>query len=99
MTALVSTSIKLSWIFSAVLIVFLLVFYIFQVVRSTEAGFIISNYEKQITEFSRESKILNSDFSQLNSLVNLEIVLAGLDYEKIGKIHYLRLPGSQVAAK
>lgn len=99
MIALALTSIKLSWIFGAVLIVPLLFFYIFQVVQSTEAGFIISNYEKQIAEFSQESKTLKNDFSQLNSLANLEIMLASLDYEKIGKIHYLRLPGSQVVAK
>ncbi len=77
----------------------LLVGYIFQVARSTEAGFLISNYEKKITEMVQESKILESDFQRTNSLADLEAVLSSLSYEKVVKIYYLRLPGTQVVAK
>ena len=90
---------KFSWISAVILIAIFLVGYIFQVAQSTEAGFLISNYEKKITDLVKESKILESDFSRLNSLADLETVLSGLSYEKIEKIHYLRVPGSQVVAK
>ena len=87
------------WIIGAVLIVLLLACYIFQVVEVTRASFFISNYEKQISTFSQESKSLESSFSQLNSLASLESVLDGLNYVKVEKIHYIRLLSSQVAAK
>lgn len=90
---------RFSYIIGVVFIAILLFFYIFQITEVTKVGFLVSNYEKQIVEFAQESKILESDFSQLNSLVNLEIILSGFNYEKIEKIHYLRMPGSQVAAK
>ena len=90
---------KFSWISAVILIAIFLVGYIFQVAKITEAGFFISNYEKKIIELVRESKILESNFSQFNSLANLETILNNLSYEKVEKIHYLRVPGSQVVAK
>lgn len=77
----------------------LLVGYIFQVVQATEAGFLISNYEKRITDLAQASKILESDFQRTNSLASLETVLSNLSYEKVGEIHYLRVLSTQVVAK
>jgi len=90
---------KYSWVIGVVLTALLLACYVFQIVEVTRASFFISNYEKQITKFSQESKILESSFSQLNSLAHLESVLNGLNYVKVEKVHYIRLLGSQVAAK
>jgi len=90
---------RVSWIIGVALIAFLLVGYICQIVQSTQTGFKISSYEKQIAEFAKESQNLESSFFQLNSLANLENALAKLNYEKVERIHYLRLPGTVVAAK
>ena len=91
---------RFSWmILGTFLIALLLVFYICQVTQITKAGFFISNYERQIAEFSQESQSLETNFPHLNSLANLETILNNLDYEKVEKVHYLRLPGTQVVAK
>ena len=91
---------RFSWmILGTCLIALLLVFYICQVTQITKAGFFISNYERQIAEFSQESQSLKTNFPHLNSLANLETILNNLDYEKVEKVHYLRLPGTTVVAK
>jgi len=91
---------RFSWmILGTVLIALFLVFYIYQVTQITKAGFFISNYERQIAEFSQESQSLETNFPHLNSLANLETILNNLDYEKVEKVHYLRLPGTTVVAK
>ena len=91
---------RFSWmILGTFLIAILLVFYICQVTQITKAGFFISNYEKQIAEFSQESQSLETNFPRLNSLANLETILNNLNYEKVEKVHYLRLPGATVVAK
>ena len=92
-------SLRFLWILGFVFIVFLLAFYIFQVNEMTKAGFFISNHEKQIAEFSQESQVLSADFTILNSLANLETILAEMDYEAVGQVHYLRVPGTTVLAK
>ena len=51
-------SLKTWLILSFVLVISLLVFYVFQVNEVTKAGFFISNYERQIAEFSQESQML-----------------------------------------
>ena len=90
---------KFSWIFASVLMAGLVWGYIFQVTQSTQAGFLISNYEKKITTLAQESKILENAFPRINSLADLETVLSALSYEKIEKVYYLRVPGTQVVAK
>ena len=90
---------KFSWIVALMLMAVLLAYYVFQVARSTEAGFLIANYEKRIADLVKESKILESAFPRLNSLADLETILSTLIYEKAGKVHYLRVPGTQVVAK
>ena len=78
---------------------FLLVFYIFQVNDKTRASFLIDNYEKQVVEISQKSEMLETNFSNLNSLAALETILNDLNYEQVGQIHYIRVPGATVVAK
>jgi len=87
------------WISGFILITFLLVFYIFQVNEMTKAGFFVSNYQRKIAELSQENKNLEINFSQVNSLANLEILLNNFNYEKIEKVHYLKVLGTTVVAK
>lgn len=92
-------SLRFLGILGFILIVSFLAGYIFQVSEITRVGFLITEYEKQITEFSQESQSLESSFASLSSLTNLETILNHLDYEKVSKVHYLRVPGVQVFAK
>ena len=92
-------SIKALWLLSFALIAFLLVFYIFQINEITKASFLIANQEKQLVQFSQESQSLETNFSHLNSLTNLETLLNSLNYVKVGQVYYIRVPGSTVVAK
>ena len=92
-------SLRALWLFGFAFVAFLVVFQIFQIFEITKAGFLITTQEKQLTEFSLESQSLETNFSHLNSLTNLEIVLNSLNYVKVGQVHYLRVPGSTVVAK
>lgn len=89
-------NLKVVWILSFIVIGFLLSFYLSQVIEVTEISFSISNYEKKIATLSKEDKNLEINFSQVNSLANLEAVLNNLNYEKVEKIHYIRVLGEQV---
>lgn len=84
---------------SFVLVLFLLGFYIYQVNDLTQAGYYIASYEKQIAEFSQESQLLSSSVTDVNSLASLETVLSEMDYEAVGQVHYLRVPGITALAK
>ncbi len=92
-------SLKALWLLSFVLVAFFVAFQIFQIVEITEAGFLITTHEKQLAEFSQESQSLETNFSSLNSLTNLETLLNNLNYVEVGQVHYLRVPGSTVVAK
>lgn len=86
-------------VLSFLLIVFLLIFSIFQINELTRAGFLVAVYEQKLTNYSQESKDLEVNYSQINSLVNLETLLKNLNYVKVDKADYLQILESTVAAK
>ncbi len=92
-------SLKTLWLLCSALIIFLIVFQIFQINEITKAGFLITTQEKQLSKFFQESQSLETNFSSLNSLTNLETLLNSLNYVEVGQVHYLRVPGSTVVAK
>jgi len=92
-------SLKTVWILSLGLMFFLLIFYIFQVNQVTKASFAISNYEKQMTELSQESKSLEMSFSDLSSLASVETLVSTLNYEKVNKVHYIQMLEGTALAK
>jgi hypothetical protein len=92
-------SLRFLVILSSLTILFLLAGYIFQVNEVTQAGFMLTGYEKNLSELIQAKKSLELNYSQTSSLVNLETILMNLNYEKVEEIHYLRVPGSTVVAK
>ena len=92
-------SLKRFLIVGILVIVFLLSLYIYQVQEYTRAGFGISTYEKQIGEITRDQKNLEVNFSETNSLANLEALLKSVNYEEVGRVKYIKMTSWQVAAK
>ncbi len=90
-------SLKLFWLLSFLSIVALLVFYIFQVNAAVSERYLIQEYEKRIGEVSRESQNLVISSAQVGSLDKVEELLETLNFEKINKIHYIRVLDTQVA--
>ena len=92
-------SLKRIGILGFIIFMLLLVFCVFQVNEVTKASFYISSYQKEIAELRQESKRLETNFSQANSLASLETMLNMYNYEEVGKIHYIKVPGTTVVAK
>ncbi len=92
-------SLKLFWLLSFLSIAALLVFYIFQVNAAVSERYLIQEYEKRIGEVSKESQNLAISSAQVGSLDKVEELLEALNFEKINKIHYIRVLDTQVVTK
>lgn len=85
---------------SAFLFVFsLLIFYIYQINTLTKDSFLLKAKEKELLQIIQKNKNLESLVSKANSLANLEVLLNGLNYEKVEKVYYIRVMAGQVVAK
>ncbi|MFC1663640.1 hypothetical protein ACFL0A_00725 [Patescibacteria group bacterium] len=94
-----SFNLKIFWALSSVLIISLLFFCLFQINEIAKGNYLTKNYQKKIADLSGENKGLEITASQLNSLTNIEALVANLNFEKITKIHYIKVLESSVAAK
>jgi len=92
-------SLKLFWLFVFLSILLLLAFYIFQVNAAVSERYLIQEYEKRIGEVSKESQNLVISSAQVGSLDKAEELLEALNFEKINKIHYIRVLDTQVVTK
>ena len=92
-------SLRKIWVASFIVITSLIIFYIFQISKITSASFSVSQYEKIITQLSQENKNLEINLSQINYLANLENILKKFNYEKVGKVYYIRMADDKMAVK
>lgn len=84
---------------SVILIIGLLAFYVFQINTEISARFLIKEYQKRATELANQNKILAINSSQNGSLEKMTEIIASQDFEKIDKIHYIRILDTQIVAK
>jgi len=84
-------SLRAFWIFSFISIISLLVLYIFQVNFLVSENYLIQDYQKKLNVLTRENRDLEIRFEQVNSLENIESLLSALNFEKVNKIHYIRV--------
>ena len=82
-----------------ILIIGLLTFYVFQINLEVSGRYLIKDYKKRITELSNQNKILAINSTQNGSLEKMAEIIASQDFEKIDKIHYIRVLNTQVVAK
>ena len=87
------------WFLPLILTIFLLVFYVFQISQITQESYLSLSLQEQIKELSQANENLEINFTQNNSLESLEKLAQDTNYEKQGKIHYIQILGSTVAAK
>jgi len=91
--------VKIFWILSFILITALLIFYIFQVNAMISENYLSKSYERKLNEIVKDSKNLEINFSQVNSLKNIETLAKDLNFEKVDKIHYIQVLEGQVVTK
>ena len=89
-------NLKLFWIFSLILIITLLVFYIFQFNALTSETYKIQDSQKKINELFSENENLEIKLAKLNSLASIETLIKEFDFEKVDKIHYIQILESQI---
>lgn len=91
-------SLRFFGILSLFLIILLLAFYIFQISDVVSRGYQIQNYQKKLNKLSEETKLLEINSAQINSLGGIEERIQEMGFEKVGKIHYIQILESQIAA-
>ena len=90
---------RVFWLFGILLVTGLLVFYIFQVNAEVSERYSIQEQEKRLSEISKENQNLEINSVQIISLSNITPLLEELNFEKVNKIHYIRVLDSQVVTK
>lgn len=79
-----------------ILIIGLLTFYVFQVNTEISARFLIKEYQKRAAELTNQNKILTINYTQNGSLGKIAEIIASQDFEKIDKIHYIKVLDTQI---
>jgi len=88
---------KLFWVLTLTLLFLFSAIYIFQINSLASQIYTLKNYEKKITQLSQENKILEINFSKVNSLNNLETYLSNQNFEKVSQVKYIRMRETEIA--
>lgn len=92
-------NLKLFWMILFIFIFIFSIFCIFQITEMTKAGYLTETYEQEISQLLKENKVLEIASFQVGSLDNLESQIKNLNYEKVDKIHYIKVLESQIVTK
>lgn len=90
---------KLFWAIVLPLLVLLLFFYVFQINEFTADSFWMSEGKRQMKEIARQNNNLQLNIFKNNSLGGVEELVQAMEFEKIEKVHHIKIMGSAVAAK
>jgi len=90
---------KLFLLFAFISIISLLVFTVIQVNQITKESGLILGYQKNIEELSQKNQGLEIKLFQSNSFESIKLLAQNLNYEKVGKIHYIKILESTAIAK
>lgn len=91
--------IKLISSFCLFSVIFLCIFFVFQINQVTQASYLVLEHQKQIQGLSQAKENLETNFVQNNSLEDIDSLAQELNFEKQGKIHYIKVLEGAVAAK
>lgn len=90
---------KFLCIVGLLLLASLLTIYLFQIVSLTEKEFLLKSRRGIISQLAESNKALEIEYSAANSLAKIETVSRALGFEKVGRIHYIRVLEGSVASK
>jgi len=77
----------------------LVCFYIFQVVKLTEAGYLRGEKETSINELKKETAELKLSVSKETNLQNIEAKVLESGYQKVSQLDYIVVSEASVAVK
>ena len=73
--------------------------YVFQVNTEISDRYLIQEYTKKIAQFSKDNKVLEISSARANSLDKLALMVDSLDFERIDKIHYIKVLSTHAVAR
>ncbi len=82
-----------------IFLIFLVILYIYQFYFLAQKIAILKEKSKRLEVLTKEKDKLEITLSQATSLENLRKLLANLNFEKIEKIEYLKVPSIKVVKK
>jgi cell division protein FtsB len=91
-------NIKIIWLPTIILSLFLLVFYILQVGALSKDIYLLGSYERKLAQLSENNNFLDVSFSKMNSLSNIDEYLAVSDFIKTNKVKYIQILDNSVVA-
>jgi len=77
----------------------LVCFYVFQVVKLTESGYIKGEKETSIQQLKKDVAEMKLSVSKDRNLINIEEKVAQEGFEKISKVNYIVVSDASVASK
>jgi hypothetical protein len=77
----------------------LVCFYVFQVVKLTESGYIKGERETAISDLKKEVAGLRLAVSKERNLINIEEKVLGAGFEKVSKLNYIVVSEAAIASK
>ena len=77
----------------------LVCFYIFQVVKLTESGYVKGERETAIRELKKEVTQLKVEVSKSQNLINIEEKVSEEGFQKVSKINYILVSEAALASK
>lgn len=77
----------------------LVCFYVFQVVKLTESGYVKGERESAIKELKKEVAGLKLSVSKDRNLINIEEKIKEEGFEKVSKVNYIVVSEASVASK
>src|SRR3990167_9998621 len=84
-------SLRIFLVLAPLLVIVFLVFYVFQINAEISESYSILEYQKKIDQISEENKNLQITSLQVNSLENIKPLISTLNFEKAGKVNYIRV--------
>ena len=57
----------------------------------TRSSFTVSNLEEQINQLTQDNQRLAATIANFSSSLDMETILASLNYEKIGQVRYIQM--------
>lgn len=77
----------------------LVCFYIFQVIKLTESGYIKGERETAISELKKEVAQLKVEVSKSQNLINIEEKVSEEGFQKVSKVNYIVVSEAALASK
>ena len=94
-----SSTIKFIWLTISGFCLIVLLFYIFQVGALAQDEYLVKDYQKKLSQISKDNKFLDINFSKESSLSNIENYLADENFVKTNQVKYIQIRKGAVVSK